>query len=268
MIAALALGSAALAGDAALSIAIQPPEITAGESARVQLVLSWAGAQDQYAVEAIHPPEVKGAPLTAVADDIATVQENGQPRFRRQVTYVVQADEPGTISLSPALVKLKPQSGPARDLKTETLGVIVKPGRGPIPQEAILALLAVLGLGALVWIVRAMNKPAPPPPPSRESKARERVDALRSVGHRDHRQFFDACFDSLREGLADVAPAIARDRDRAKIVQSLKDASVPAPQVAAADELIGLCDEARFNPEPPAPAVRERALTLLLTALS
>lgn len=264
----LALATAARAGDPALSIAIQPPEITAGESARVQLVLSWPGAQDQWTVEAIHAPEHKGAALTAVADDIATVQEGGQPRFRRQVTYVIQADEPGTISLSPAKVMLKAAGGAPRELKSESLGVIVKPGRGPVPTEAILAVLGLLGLAALVWIARTMNRPAPPPPPGRESRANERVDALARIGHRDHRQFFDACFDGLREGLADVAPAIARDRDRAKIVQALRDANVPAAQVAAADELIGLCDEARFNPEPPAPAVRERAMTLLRTALS
>lgn len=258
----------ARAGDASLSLAIQPPEITAGESARVHLVVSWPGAQDAFTVESIHAPEVNGAALTAVADDVSTAQEGGQPRFRRQITYVVQADQPGTVSLSSARVNLKPAGGALREYKTEPLGVIVKPGRGPIPQEAVVGLLALAGLGALGWIVRSMNRPAPPAPVSREARARERVEALRGVGHRDHRQFFEACFDALRDGLADVAPAVARDRDRAKITAALGAANVSADRVAAADELVSLCDEARFNPEPPGAQSRERALTLLLTALS
>ena len=38
--------------------------------------------------------------------------------------------------------------------------------------------------------------------------------------------------------------------------------------IEAAEQLVALCDEARFNPEPPGAPVRERALGLLLTALS
>lgn len=256
------------AGDVSLSIAIQPPEITAGESARVEMVLTWSGGQDAFAVTGLSGPEHGGAPLTAVADDVATTQEAGQPRYRRRVTYLVRSDAPGTISLSSARVTLKAKDGATREYRSEPLGVIVRPGRGPVPTELLAGLV---GLGLIGLLVRLSRRPArPPQPPGRESQARERVEALRGVGHRDHRQFFDACLDGLRDGLADLAPAIVRvrDRDRGKIVQALREAGVGPDRVQAAEELVVLCDEARFNPDPPGPAARERALNLLQNALS
>lgn len=269
LIAASAAGAAAsvhAADDVSLSIAIYPPEVTAGGTAKVHVIVSWPGAQDAYSIEKLEGPDRAGASLTTVADDFATTQEAGKPRFRRQVTYLVRAEEPGTISLSPARVTVKAAGGATREYNTEALGVIVRPGRGPVPAEAWFGLLAV---GLIVVGARIARRPAPPPPPkSRADVAAERVEALRGVGHRDHRQFFGACVDALREGLAQIAPAVARDRDRAKIVQALREAGVPGDRISAAEELVALCDEARFNPEPPGNEARERALNLLRTALS
>jgi hypothetical protein len=261
LVAVLAAGAFASSADVALSIAVNPPEIAAGQSARVEMRLSWPGAQDAYTVESWGAPEVGGAPLTAVRDDSATTQEGGKPVFRREVSYVVHADEPGTISVAPAKVVLKAKDGASQEYRTQALGVAVRAGRVAVPLEVVAGMGIVVLLGLIAKLSR---RQAPPPAPkSRTEKGRETVEGLRAVGHRDHRQFFGACVDALREGLADEAPAVLRDRDRGKIVQALREAGLAEERVVAAEALVSLCDEARFNPEPPASQERERALGLL-----
>ena len=250
-----------------ISVAIKPTEVTVGESAHVEVSIAWQGSQDAYAIEQVGAPERGGVALTAISDASSTTQESGKPHFHRAITYVVDADQPGTISLSPARFTLKPPAGAAHEYKSESLGVIVRPARAPISPELLLGLVAIGLVGIAVRAARS-SKPAMPPERNRADRAAERIAGLRAVGHRDHRQFFDACFDAMREGLADEAPAVARDRDRAKIVAALKSAGISEPRTAAADELVALCDSARFNPEAPDSAARERALNLLQTALS
>lgn len=260
------LAAAAVAQPVQLKVALDRPEITAGESVTVDVQLSWKGAQDAYSIEEWSAPERGGTPLLATGDQVTTAQEDGGPTYRRHATYLVRGEEAGTVTLSPARVVLKAAGGARQELKSQALGFSVRPARSPVSFELVLGLIA-LGLGGVA--VRAAKRAAPPPPPpSRGQQAHQRAESLRSVGHRDHREFFDAVREALREGLAEVAPAAAREKDRERLGVALRTAGVGTDQCRAVEELVGLCDEARFNPEPPGADARERALSLLVTALS
>jgi hypothetical protein len=250
-----------------LRVAVDRPDVPVGEVVRVDVELTWQGAQDAYAIEEWVPPARNDAPLIATADQMSTAQEAGKSVFRRTASYQVRADAPGTVTLSPARVVLKGPSG-KQEYRSQALGFLVRPAPAPISTEVALAIGAVvLALVAIGAARRA--RPAPSPAPSgRGDRARERASTLRSIGHRDHREFFGSVLDALRDGLSEDAPAAAREKDRSKMMNGLESAGVGPERRRAVEELVTLCDEARFNPEAPGGDLREKALGLLVSALS
>ncbi|MBI4860226.1 MAG: hypothetical protein HY815_08180 [Candidatus Riflebacteria bacterium] len=248
-------------------VALDRQAIQPHERAAVEAVLTWRGAADTYSIEEWVAPEVSGVPLPVESDQVQTVVEAGQPQYRRRVVYVVRGEAPGTLTVASARVRLKGPGSRVQEYKTQPLTVTVTEPVSRWPSTDLLLALATVLLVGVVVAVSRRSRPGPPPP-SRGQRARERVEALRSTGFRDHREFFDACLEALREGLARDWSIQIKDRDRERVVKQVEQAGFHAARCRAVDELITLCDEARFNPERPSEATRNRALTLLETVLT
>jgi hypothetical protein len=257
----------AAGGQVTLDVSLDPAEVAAGERARVQMTVSWDGPADAYAIESWGAPEVGGVPLLAESDQVQTDATAGRTVTRRRAVYPVRGEIPGTLALSPARVVLRDSAGRSRPYAGRALGLTVVPAPSRVPFVDVALVLAGLGLAGVV--VRAARGARPPPPvPDRSQKARARVDALAAVGHRDHREFYEACIEALRAGLAEEWAIQVRERDRAKVVRLLAEAGFARERCQAVEELLALCDEARFNPEAPPESVRSRAMTLLASVLS
>lgn len=254
-------------GQVGLELRLAATEVAAGEQARVEMTVTWEGPADAYAIDTWGGPEVGGAPLLAESDQLQTEVSGGRTMTRRRAVYPLRADAPGTLVFSPVRVVLRDAGGRSHEYTSRALGLTVLPAAAHVQLTDVALVLAGLGLvGVVVRAARGVRPPAPTA--SRAQKARARADELRSVGHRDHREFYEACIEALRAGLAADWQIQVRERDRAKVVRTLTDAGFGQERCQATDELLALCDEARFNPEAPPESVRTRALALLATVLS
>src|ERR1051326_6396468 len=104
---ALTLAGTLAAQDVKVAVKLDKTTITAGETAEVEVSVSWHGAQDAYSIEQWDPPQVAGVELNAITDDVAVEMEPGKPTFRRRATYPIRGATPGTLSISPAKIALR-----------------------------------------------------------------------------------------------------------------------------------------------------------------
>jgi hypothetical protein len=248
-------------------VKLDPTTIQVGQTARVEATVSWQGAADTYTIEEWGGPVSGGMPLAVESDQVQTEVAAGKPIYRRRVVYQMVPDAAGTLSLEPAHVRLKGPGAKPQEYRSQSLVLTVLPAGKPFPYADVgLGVLAVLLVAAGIRATRNQQPAAPPMDP--RARARERAEALEAVGRRDHREFFEGCLEALRNGLAEDSAPLAKEKDRDRLLKSMEDAGLPESRRHAAGELLSLCDEARFNPEPPAETVRKRALALLVEALS
>jgi hypothetical protein len=258
---------AALRAQVDFLVKLDPTTVQPGQTARVEATLSWQGAADAYSIEEWVGPVSGGIPLAVESDQVQTEVLAGQPHYRRRAVYQLVPEAPGSLTLEPAHVRIKGAGGKPQEFRSQSLVLTVLPGGKPFPYTDVG--LGVLALALVAVAVRLTRKTAPSAPPKdRRALAQERAEALESAGRRDHREFFQGCLEALRSGLAEDSGTLAKEKDRDRLLKAMEEVGLPESRRKAAGELMSLCDEARFNPEPPPETVRKRALALLVEALS
>lgn len=249
------------------SVQVDRPVLTVGETGRVDATLSWRGAADSYSVENWTAPRAGDSPLNVEGDQVQTSIQGGQPEYRRRVSYTIRALEAGSLLLSPAKVTLKSSAGAESSYSTQGLTITVTPLPPPWwTSTGALGVLAVF-LASVAALASRRQRPQAAPP-SRARKAKERVEALRSAPRRNHQEFFSGVLEALRNGLAQDWDVAVKERTPAALIESLESAGFGGARSEAAGELVTLCEDARFNPDPPPESTRERALSLLERVLT